>query len=80
MFQVIVTAAQPAKYSPTKFVNVAALVLTNCVERSTAEYICEHAADSADYVKMVSTLNMLYPNAVIGVGVRPVVTDIMPQR
>lgn len=80
MYQVVITAAQPAKYSPTKFVNVAALVLATAVERKTAEWICEEAeTDCADYHKMHNVLTMLYPDAVIGVGVRIAVTDIMPQ-
>lgn len=80
MHQVIITAAVPAKYSPSKFVNAATLVLSTAVERTTAEYICEHASESADYVKMVGVLTMLYPDAVIACGVRAVVTDIVPQR
>lgn len=80
MYQVIITAAVEAKYSPTKYVNAATLVLSTAVERTTAEWICEHAEESADYVKMRGVLTMLYPDAVLGVGVRPVVTDIIPQR
>lgn len=80
MYQVIVTAAEPAKYSPTKFVNVAVLVLATAVERTTAEYICEHAEEASDYARLVFVLQGLFPNALIGVGIRPVMTDIMPPR
>lgn len=79
MFQVTINAAIPERRSPTKFVNIAVLVLATAVERKTAEWICENASESADYIKMVGVLKMLYPDAAIACGVRPAMSDIVPQ-
>jgi hypothetical protein len=80
VFQVIITAALPDRRSPTKFINVATLVLATACERATAEWLCDNAEESSDYLRMVFTLQGLFPGCQIATGVRPVVTDIMPQR
>lgn len=83
MYQIVVTAALPNRASPTKFVNVATLCLEHVfAERLHAEAVLEQPDGAPAYppiLKLRMLLQHTYPGAVIAVGVRSVVTDIIPR-
>jgi hypothetical protein len=81
MYQIAITAAQVNKASPTGFFNVATLTTEGVYpDRLIAEAILEHAATTdADIVRLRMLLQHTYPGALIAVGVRSVVTDIIPR-
>lgn len=82
MFQIVITAAQVNRASETGFVNVATIATDALyTDRLTAEAILEHAERfDPGILKLRMVLQHTYPGALIAVGVRPMVTDIIPHK